>query len=41
VLTKDARQTLKRTAVRLTEAITATRDALKADASVPERTTDE
>lgn len=36
-LTKDARQTLRHTALRLTDVVSATKDAFQADAGVPER----
>jgi gas vesicle protein len=36
-LTKDARQTLRQTALRLTEVVAATKDALKAESEPPER----
>jgi gas vesicle protein len=36
-LTKDARQTLRHTALRLTNVVSATKDAFQADAGVPER----
>lgn len=36
-LTKDARQTLRHTALRLTDVVSATKDAFQADAEVPER----
>lgn len=37
-LTKDARQTLRRTACRLTEVVAATMDSLKAEPGAPETT---
>ncbi|MEP6886796.1 MAG: YtxH domain-containing protein [Nitrospirales bacterium] len=36
-LTKDARQTLRYTALRLTDVVSATKDAFQAEAGVPER----
>lgn len=36
-LTKDARQTLRHTALRLTDVVSATKDAFQADAGVSER----
>ncbi len=36
-LTKDARQTLRQTALRLTDVVTATKDALKAETEPSER----
>jgi hypothetical protein len=36
-LTKDARQTLRQTALRLSDVVTAMKDAFQADAGRPER----
>lgn len=36
-LTKDARQTVRYTALRLTDVVSATKEAFQADAGVPER----